>query len=88
MPRKPKPLTAQQRKDWEAFCDDIDGKCGPTDPDDINIAFQVDEMIKMFGIDGGIEHAEFRADCAFHNEDREDWFEVVRILRERKAAIE
>ena len=43
-------------------------------------------MTKLFGMDGGIEHAEYRALCAFHNEDHEDWFEVVRILNEESRA--
>ncbi len=85
MPRKPKPLTVQQREYWEAFCDDIEGKCGPVDPDDINIAFQVDETIKLFGLEEGAAHADFRAKVAFHQEDRDDWKEVARIIRERKA---
>ena len=85
MPRKPKPLTVQQLKNWEAFCDDIEGKWGPADPDDINIAFQVDEIIKMFGLEEGALHADFRSQVAFHQEDRDDWKEVARIIRERQA---
>lgn len=83
---KARKLTPQQMKDWEAFCDDIDGNAVPVDPQDINIARQVDEMIKMFGFDEGAAHAEFRSDCAFHDGDKDDWMEVARVVRERKAS--
>ena len=84
MPKK-RPLTAQQIKNWNDHCDDVDGKFGPVDPDNINIAQAADETIKLFGIEGGAEHAAFRAECAFHKEDRDDWKEVERIIRERQG---
>src|SRR6202000_3127647 len=54
MPRKPKPLAEVDHRDWDTFCEDIEGTSGPIDPEDINIAMEVDEMIKQFGFDGGI----------------------------------
>jgi len=84
MPKK-RPLTAQQIKDWNDHCDDVDGKFGPVDPEGINIARAVDETIKLFGLEEGAAHAAFRAEYAFHKEDREDWIEVERIIRQRQA---
>jgi hypothetical protein len=54
MPRKPKSPTVVDQRDWETLCEDIDGTGGPVDPEDINIAMHVDEMIKLFGFDGGM----------------------------------
>jgi hypothetical protein len=42
MAKKP---TAQQIKDWKNLCDDVDGKFGPVDPKNINIARVVEETI-------------------------------------------
>src|ERR1700742_3025525 len=51
MPRKPKPLAEVDHGDWKTFCEDIEGNSEPVDPDDINIAFQVEEMVKLFGFE-------------------------------------
>jgi len=80
-----KKLTAQQIADWDNHSDDVDGKFVPVDPEGINIAREVDEVIKLFGIEEAAEHAAFRAECAHHKEDRDDWTEVERIILERKA---
>ena len=58
---KPKKPTAQQIKDWENHRDDVDGKFGPAEPDNINVARAVEETIKLFGFEKGAEHAAFRA---------------------------
>ena len=88
MTRKDKPPrepTAKERADWKDFCDDLDGKFVPLEPDNINIAREVDEAIKLFGFEEGAIYAHLRAECAYHEEDTEDWTEVERIIRERKA---
>ena len=55
------------------------------DPEGINIAGEVSEVMKLFGIEEGEEHAAFRAECAHHKEDRDDWKAVERVIRERQA---
>jgi hypothetical protein len=83
MPKK-RPLTAQQIKDWENHCDDVDGKFVPINPENINIARVVDETITQFGFKDGVEFAAFRSENAHHEVDRDDWKEVERIIRERQ----
>ena len=89
MPRKrktEKPLTLEERAGWEAFSDDIEGIAEPMDPQDINVAREVEESIRLFG-DEAVPYAEYRVECAFFEDDKEDWKDVVRIIRERQAEM-
>lgn len=89
MPRKvkaEKPLTLKERTDWEAFCDDIDGKYEPNDPQDINVAQQVNIYIKLFGLEAA-DNADFRVQCSHFEDDKEDWRDVARIIRDRQVEM-
>jgi hypothetical protein len=86
--KPPKHFTGQQWAEWQDFCDDVDGKCGPAEPENINIAQVVNRTIQELGYDVGAEYADARAESAFHDEDREDWKDVARVIREWKAAAE
>lgn len=59
---------------------------GPDEPENINVARELDRFMKDFG-GGALKEAEIRAETSFHEEDREDWADVARIIRERQAAM-
>jgi hypothetical protein len=84
MPKKPSPLTAQQIEDWQNHCDDLDVKYEPIDPQNINVAREVDGCMKLFGAEAGAR-ADFRVECSHFQDDKEDWKDVARIIRERQA---
>jgi hypothetical protein len=86
MPKKPKTYTPAQLKAWENHSADIAGEFVPIDPQNINVAAMVDDYIKHFGIDKAADHADFRVECAHHQEDKDDWADVARIIRERQIA--
>lgn len=89
MPRKSKiddPLSLEEREEWRNFCDDVDGKYEPMEAQDINIAHEVDNYLSLFGGRAVVE-ATYRAECSCLEEDREDWNEVVRIIKVRLTEI-
>jgi len=88
MPRKKREPTQQEIEDFKTEGDLIKGLIGPDAPDNINVAQTVDRTIKELGFDVGAEYADTRAECAFHEEDKEDWKDVARVIRERKAEME
>ncbi len=85
MPRKTRPPTQQEIEDFKTEGDLIKGIIGPDDPNNINVAQTVDQTVKELGFEVGAEYADTRAECAFHNEDREDWKDVAREIRKRQA---
>ncbi|MES2256551.1 MAG: hypothetical protein V4559_16115 [Pseudomonadota bacterium] len=88
MPRKTRQPTQQEIEDFKTEGDLIKGIIGPAEPDNINVAQTVDRTISELGYDVGAEYADMRAECALHEEDREDWKDVARVIRERKAVTE
>lgn len=62
------------------------GEIGPEEPDNINISQEADRCIKEFGGNAARE-AEIRAEISFHEEDREDWAEVARVIKQRQAEM-
>lgn len=85
MAKKQRPPTQEENDKFETEEALIGGELGTEEPEHINIAREVDGMIKLFGFDEGAAHAKFRAESAFHEEDADDWNEVARIVLERKT---
>jgi len=67
--------------------DMIAGKIGPDEPDNINVAQEVEKAIAELGYEAAINYAEARSEFAFHEEDRDDWKDVARVIRYRSAEI-
>lgn len=85
MPKKKFHLTPREMDDIEGAL--LRGEAGPEEPDHINVAKTVDEVIAAYGFDHGADYAAYRSQCAFHDEDKEDWSEVVRVIKQRQAEV-
>lgn len=83
MPRKNKWKPPTQLEMDMIEGDMMVGKIGPDEPDNINVAQEAEKAIAELGYGAAIDYVETRAEFAFHEEDREDWKAVERVIRHR-----
>ena len=84
MPKKKFKLSPREIGEIEGAL--LSGELGPEEPDNINISHEADRCIKEFG-DMAVKEAEIRAEISFHEEDRNDWAEVVRVIKARQTKM-